>query len=180
MPRRKQKQPQPEPFRACEVAGCREDAQHKAPKSRDTENEYYWFCMDHVREYNAKWDYFAGMGPDEIEAFRRDAVTGHRPTWQMSGNPTHTSETLRMSFKRFFFGEDLDYIAPPLPSGLRKALSVMELEHPTNKKTIKLTYKKLVKQYHPDVNQGDESAAERFKRINEAYHQLMQLYPEVA
>lgn len=34
---------------------------------------------------------------------------------------------------------------------------------------IKLAYRKLARQYHPDVNKGDTSAETRFKEINEAY-----------
>lgn len=38
--------------------------------------------------------------------------------------------------------------------------------------TIKQTYRKLARQYHPDVNPGDKQAEERFKAINEAYQVL--------
>ncbi|ABF46372.1 chaperone DnaJ-like protein [Deinococcus geothermalis DSM 11300] len=34
---------------------------------------------------------------------------------------------------------------------------------------IKSAYRKLAKKYHPDKNQGDDKAAERFKEIGEAY-----------
>ena len=34
---------------------------------------------------------------------------------------------------------------------------------------IKKQYRRLAKQYHPDSNQGDPKAAERFKEISEAY-----------
>ena len=34
---------------------------------------------------------------------------------------------------------------------------------------IKSAYRKMAKQYHPDKNQGDDRAAERFKEIGEAY-----------
>lgn len=37
---------------------------------------------------------------------------------------------------------------------------------------IKKTYRKLAKQYHPDANQGNPQAAERFKEIGEAYSVL--------
>lgn len=37
---------------------------------------------------------------------------------------------------------------------------------------IKTAYRKLAKQYHPDMNSGDEEAAVRFKEINEAYQVL--------
>lgn len=35
--------------------------------------------------------------------------------------------------------------------------------------TLKKAYRKMAKQYHPDTNQGDEVAAEKFKEVQEAY-----------
>src|SRR3954453_1453143 len=37
---------------------------------------------------------------------------------------------------------------------------------------IKKQYRKLAKKFHPDANQGDPKAAERFKEISEAYNVL--------
>ena len=34
---------------------------------------------------------------------------------------------------------------------------------------IKSAYRKLAKQYHPDLHPGDDAAAEKFKQVNEAY-----------
>jgi curved DNA-binding protein len=39
-------------------------------------------------------------------------------------------------------------------------------------KDIKQAYRKLARQYHPDVNPGDKAAQEKFKEINEAYEVL--------
>ena len=38
--------------------------------------------------------------------------------------------------------------------------------------TIKRAYRKLAKKYHPDSNEGNASAAEHFKEVNEAYDVL--------
>jgi len=41
-----------------------------------------------------------------------------------------------------------------------------------DEKTIKKTYRKLARQYHPDLNPEDKEAEEKFKNINEAYQAL--------
>ena len=37
---------------------------------------------------------------------------------------------------------------------------------------IKSAYRKLAVKYHPDKNQGDKSAEDKFKEASEAYHIL--------
>lgn len=39
-------------------------------------------------------------------------------------------------------------------------------------KDIKNAYRKLAKKYHPDLNQGDQKAADKLKEVNEAYEVL--------
>jgi DnaJ-class molecular chaperone len=46
---------------------------------------------------------------------------------------------------------------------------VLGVPRDADDKAIKKAYRKLARQYHPDVNPGDEAAEERFKRISEAY-----------
>ena len=56
------------------------------PKGRGQEGRYFQFCLEHVREYNASYNYFAGMTDAAVAAYQKDAVIGHRPTWAMGVN----------------------------------------------------------------------------------------------
>lgn len=45
---------------------------------------------------------------------------------------------------------------------------ILGVDRNADAETIKKAYRKLARQYHPDVNKGDKKAEERFKEINEA------------
>jgi curved DNA-binding protein len=49
---------------------------------------------------------------------------------------------------------------------------VLGVEKKATEAQIKKAYRKLARQYHPDMNPGDKKAEERFKQINEAYEVL--------
>ena len=53
--------------RGCDRPGCTGEGLHRAPRSRDALTSYYWFCLEHVREYNLAWDYFKDLDEDAIE-----------------------------------------------------------------------------------------------------------------
>ncbi len=54
----------------------------------------------------------------------------------------------------------------------RDYYEVLGVSRNATSEDIKRAYRRLARQYHPDVNQGDSNAAERFKEINEAYQVL--------
>ena len=54
--------------RVCEHPSCEEAGKYRAPKSPDTLDEYYWFCKDHVREYNNRWNFYEGKTEAEMNA----------------------------------------------------------------------------------------------------------------
>jgi molecular chaperone DnaJ len=49
---------------------------------------------------------------------------------------------------------------------------LLGLKKSASEKEIKQAYRRLARQYHPDVNPGDKSAESRFKEINAAYEVL--------
>src|SRR3954469_10393435 len=72
---------------ACERASCAASGLFRAPKGRGREGQFWRFCLDHVRAYNATYNYFAGMPDEDVLAYQKAATTGHRPTWTMGVNP---------------------------------------------------------------------------------------------
>lgn len=50
--------------------------------------------------------------------------------------------------------------------------SILAVPRDATQKQIRDAYRRLARKYHPDVNPDDGEAAERFKKINEAYHVL--------
>ena len=77
----------------CQWKGCTAAGMHRAPRGRGREGEYHLLCLDHVREFNASYNYFAGMSNAEVEAYQKDSLTGHRPTWKVGANAGLTARS---------------------------------------------------------------------------------------
>ena len=58
--------------RICNYPNCKELGIYPAPKSRTNLREYYYFCIDHVREFNKSWNYFSGLNEEELEVEEED------------------------------------------------------------------------------------------------------------
>ena len=70
----------------CQHPGCHASGEFRAPMGRLREGQYFSFCLDHVREYNATYNYFNGMSDEAVLSYQKDALTGHRPTWKMGSS----------------------------------------------------------------------------------------------
>ena len=150
--------------------------EHRAPRSRDALDQHYWFCLDHVRAYNAAWDFYRGMTPEQIEASRRLDVIGWRPTWPLGGGRMRHDRVKREDVEealRRFFSFDEEHPEPPPrrrpTTPEEEALATLDLPADADLDEIKARWKELVKIHHPDANGGDKDAEERLKSINRAY-----------
>lgn len=178
----------------CAWPGCGEPAEHKAPRDR-TLRDYDWYCLEHVRQFNRNWNYYAQMNEEEVEASVRADTTWQRPSWKL-GHIHRNLENSTAAYRAFragrvrdafrFFDEETDAHAreqrynreyangrPQRGSDPDKALRVMDLEWPLTKEALKARYKELVKRYHPDLNPGDKAAEDKFKAVNQAYRTLL-------
>ncbi len=174
----------------CQWPGCGEAATHRAPKGRLRAAEYWRFCLEHVREYNNSYNFFAGMSDDAIAKYQKEDVTGHRPTWKMGSLGGKRAAASRADFRVSgwaaedpfsLFGEaaaNTHRHARPAPEGRkilnaqRRALDVLGLEADAKRADIKSRFKALVKRHHPDANGGDRGSEDRLREIIQAYNYL--------
>jgi hypothetical protein len=163
------------PRRCCAWPGCDSEGDYRAPRSRDRLREFQWLCLEHVREFNRTWDFFAGMSQSEIDSHRRDDVTWHRPTWRY-GTAFGFADRWQDVFG--LFGEGAPGASRRQPARPRskaeEMMSRLELAGGFTLAELKRRYKRLAKQHHPDLHGGDKAAEERLKLINEAYTYLVE------
>ena len=159
----------------CAHPGCSAVGEFRAPMGRLREGQYFCFCLDHVREYNATYNYFNGMSDEDVLRYQKDAITGHRPTWKMGANRADPgSEGMHDPFHMGggAQGKGKPKRAPRHGVAARKALHVLGLDDEAGSPEIKARYKDLVKRLHPDANGGDRSNEDRLREIINAYNIL--------
>ena len=167
--------------RQCEHDGCTEAGKFRAPKSPDVLDDFFWFCKDHVREYNQKWNFFtnqteaemnAQMSKDKVweretKSFRDPEarawarlgiedphqVLGDNATRNPGRNATSTGHTRR------------------LPATERTAIEILEAKDTWTKAEVRKAYKSLIKILHPDMNGGDRSQEEQLQQVVWAWDQ---------
>jgi hypothetical protein len=164
--------------RPCDHPGCAGHGGFRAPKSRRSLNDYYWFCLEHVREYNRSWDYYKGMSPGEIEAEMRRDTTWQRPSWPLGRLGLGNDERVIDPFGALGKGKPAPRRdANEAPPELRAPLATLDLTWPVTRADVKRAYKALAKRHHPDANSGDKAAEDRLKTINAAYTALIRALP---
>nr|WP_294529392.1 J domain-containing protein [uncultured Rhodopila sp.] len=162
------------PGRCCDMPGCPEAGEYRAPKSRTNLNDYHWFCLEHVRAYNAGWDFYKGMSPAEVEAQLRADTSWQRPTWPIGrgGYTAWDDDVLHDPLHILNAGRANGNRRPDPqlpPTELREPLATLGLAWPVTLDVVKSRYKELAKRHHPDANGGSRDAEERLKTINLAY-----------
>lgn len=168
---------------ACEWVGCKNKATHRAPKGRGREKDYWNYCVGHVRQYNQNYNFFTGMNDDQVRAYQKDALTGHRPTWKMgTGKRGAKADMGGADDPLGMFHEINGRTSRPGPSKKaenkvirnveRRALEVLGLDIDATPKDVKARFKELVKRHHPDANGGDRSSEDRLVEIIQSYNYL--------
>ncbi len=177
--------------RPCARPGCPQRGEFRAPNPygrTSTPNgpgDYQWLCLDHVREFNAGYDWFAGMTSEEImaaqspinvwptetRAFRATASVDAPPRWADFRDPL---ETISARFRG-----RMEDARPPVGANGRmlsgedqKALKILGLGSDADRKAVRAAYSRLVRKYHPDKNGGDRAHEKALQDVIAAYTHL--------
>ena len=170
--------------RPCDHEGCQEAGKFRAPKSPDSLDDYFWFCKDHVREYNLKWNFFDTVSEQEfVDRVARDRV------WDRETKPFGKRSEEQRAWARLGVDDPHQVLgqngtrnpgrnpASPaasrrLPTNERRAVEILDVADTASKAEIRKSYKALIKVLHPDMNGGDRSQEEQLGLVVWAWEQL--------
>lgn len=166
--------------RVCEHSGCDSPGKYRAPKSATQMDEFKWFCLPHVREYNQKWNFFEAADYNDIEEQERKDAIGERPTKPM--NSEEAKAWARMGFedpyevlrdKATQRREDArSKMISRYTANERRALEILGAQEDITKSGLRKLYKSLVKDLHPDRNSGSRADEERLNEVVWAWSQV--------
>ena len=173
--------------RQCDHPACAEPGEFRAPPLEgpgggEGPPAFRWFCLDHVRAFNAGYNFFSGMTAEEIHAAQRPLAGWERETRAFAGAGTDRGP------RWADFGDPLDAIAAryrrepapergdgkPLSGQDRDSLRVLGLAADADRAALRRRYSELVRRYHPDRNGGDRSHEAMLQQVIAAYQQLRQ------
>ena len=166
--------------RICDHDGCQEAGKFRAPKAPDVLDDYFWFCKDHVREYNLKWNFFDGTTQAEINGqLSKDKV------WERATKPLGDPEArawARLGIEDAHQvlgnnatrnpGKSITGGTRKLPPTERRAIEILEAKDHWTKAEVRKSYKALIKVLHPDMNGGDRSQEEQLQEVVWAWDQI--------
>ena len=165
----------------CAIAGCSAAGEFKAPlqpANFDGPGAWRFLCLEHVREHNAKYNFFEGMSPDEISRAQHPLAGWDRPSRRFAANGADPAprwsdfaDPLDAISMRFGDVRERSRASRFTKSELR-ALSVLGLGEDADRHSVRKRYSNLVRRYHPDKNGGDRSHEVRLGEVIEAYQLL--------
>ena len=174
----------------CAHPTCEKAGEFRAPGSRghgfDGPGEWLWMCLDHVREFNAGYDWFEGMSAEEIyhaqapgsgwrteqPAFRPTAGVDGMPRWADYDDPLDAISARASGIKSRARRETEMAMDGRFSKEEVQALESMGLGLDTDRRRLRRRYSELVRRYHPDRNGGDRQYETRLNRVVEAYQTL--------
>ena len=165
--------------RVCEHEGCALPGKFRAPRAPDVLDEFKWFCQEHVREYNLKWNFFSNTTEAEINAQMSKDKVWERETRSFTDPEARAWARLGIEDPHQVLGENATKNPGKAKSGTRRlppterrAVEILDVTDISTKADIRKAYKALIKVLHPDMNGGDRSQEEQLQEVVWAWDQI--------
>ena len=167
----------------CDWNNCSKEGNYKAPKERDNSKNFRLLCLEHVKEFNKKWNYFSGMNDQQIMKFLKSDVIWHKPTQSFGSSDNFFkilwNDALKDEMDKVKFNNEYNYMKKFKFNHYDiKAFSILGADVGLKWEKVQEKFKKLVKKFHPDMNSGNKKFEEKLKIITLAYTQLKNTYRE--
>jgi len=160
----------------CDWDNCKKVGSYKAPVEKDNSKKFRLLCLEHIKIFNKKWNYFANMSDKEIEYFIKSDLTWHKPTKSFNSSENFFNilwnNALEDKVNIFESSNYKNFKKTELTNTDRDALDIMGLKYMAKWEEIQKKFKSLVKKYHPDKNLGSKKFEDKLKKITLAYSQL--------
>ena len=160
----------------CDWENCAEIGKFRAPIERDNSRKFRLLCIEHIKIFNKKWNYFESMNDREIEFFIKSDLTWHKSTKSFGSSENFFnilwSNALEDKMNIFKSSNFKEFNKIKLNQTDKDAFKVMELNYTAKWEEIQKKFKLLVKKYHPDKNSGNKKYEDKLKTITLAYSQL--------
>ncbi|MFA7440683.1 MAG: DnaJ domain-containing protein [Sphingomonadaceae bacterium] len=167
----------------CASPGCDLGGDYRAPVRKPGSAyappagppQWQYFCLDHVREFNASWNYFAGLEGEELWEAQSADNNWERETRSFAhnafaGGPDRVEDALGVL--RWRRAARATRPACPLSREDREALNHLGLDSSADLDAVKSRYRELARRYHPDANDGRRDHESRLQALNAAYTHL--------
>jgi len=160
----------------CDWEKCKKIGCYKAPVERDNSKKTRMLCLEHIKIFNKKWNYFQNMSNEEVEYFIKSDLTWHKSTKSFGSSENFFNllwnNALEDKLNIFKSSNFEKFKKTRLTNNDKDALDIMELKYEAKWEEIQKKFKILVKKYHPDKNQGNKKFEDKLKKITLAYSQL--------
>ena len=167
----------------CDWNNCSNEGSYKAPKERDNSKNFRLLCLEHVKEFNKKWNYFSGMSDHQIMEFLKSDMVWHKPTQSFSSSDNFFkilwNDALKNEMDKMKFNNEFNNMNKFKFNHFDiKAFSILDVDVGLKWEKVQEKFKKLVKKFHPDMNSGNKKFEDKLKTITLAYTQLKKTYRE--
>ena len=162
----------------CDEKECNKPGSYLAPKSPNSK-EMYTFCLEHIKVYNKRWNFFAGKSQKQIYEFQKNDFFDGRPTRPFTRG---FNSKIKFEFENILDKDDIKFKKrreknyqkkSKINIGIEKSLKIFKIDSTFSELILKKRYKELVKKYHPDLNKNYLNKEKKIKEINRAYNILL-------